>query len=121
MSSGQCVAFRPAGSDFSRSDRRTWREVTAGPAFGERGTGRRNGGDRVRRVPGTPGAAAAASVGLPSEGRGEAAAPVAACPLATLAAYCRSPRPLCSLPLVVCAGSHARVQAVMPGAPKVRP
>ena len=33
------------------------------------------GGDRMRPVPGKPSAAAAASVGLPSEGRGEAAAP----------------------------------------------
>jgi hypothetical protein len=59
----------------SLGDRRTRRERDGPVLLVWRGTGAVTPGDRLRPVPGKPCAAAAADVGLASEGRGEAAAP----------------------------------------------
>jgi len=67
------------------------------------------GGDRVRPVPGAPSAAAAASVGLPSEGRGEAAARSGEVPTIP-AADGRSPWPLYFLPRLLPAHSHSHAK-----------
>ena len=72
-------------------DRRTWRERDGLVLLGWRGSRGRDGGDRLRPVPGKPCAAAAADVGPASEGRGEAAAPQRRDPGRTPAAYSRSP------------------------------
>ena len=57
------------------------------------------GGDRVRPVPGAPSAAAAASVGLPSEGRERSCRPVTARPRVNLSRLRPVPSRLFSLRL----------------------
>jgi len=69
--------------------------VTAWPCSCGTASGR-DGGDRLRPVPGQRCAAARRAVGLPPEGRGESCRPATARPPATLAAYHRSPAALLS-------------------------
>jgi hypothetical protein len=87
---GQCAAFRPGDCGLSHGDRRTRRERDGLPGSCGATSGR-DGGDRLRPVPGQPCAAARRAVGLPPEGRGESCRPATARPPATLGAYHRSP------------------------------
>jgi len=64
--------------------------VTAWPCSCGAASGR-DGGDRLRPVPGQPCAAARRAVGLAPEERGESCRPATARPPATLPAYRRSP------------------------------